>query len=262
MTTRLAAPMVSFVGAGPGDPNLITRKGWQVLGQAEIVLFDALLDVDGFRQSAPSARWIHVGKRAGQLSTTQSFITKSIVNFALRGYRVVRLKGGDPAVFGRLTEEINACRSADIDVEIIPGVTAASSCAAELGVSLTQRDVSRSVTFLTPRTSHSGTSTSEHWVAPALHSDTVVFYMASDDLPEIARTLLAQGKPPQTPVAVVESASRGVTKRVLTLDECVRPIPAANGGPVTILMGDVVRLAIDAPARSSDEDKCFHVGIK
>lgn len=238
---------VVFVGAGPGDPELVTRRGWRLIGQADIVLYDALLDVEGFRQAAPLAPWINVGKRMGQVSTAQSFITKSLVNLARRGYRVIRLKGGDPAIFGRLTEEIDACRAADIDVEIVPGVTAASASAAELGISLTQREVSRSVTFLTPRTSNGG-ALSANWVASALSSDTTVLYMAGAELPNIAQTLISMGKNPQTPVALVESASRDAQKVVMTLGHCLNEAWITHGGPVTLVIGEVVNSALDVHA--------------
>lgn len=244
MSTDSNRHAVAFVGAGPGDPELVTRKGWRLIGQADVVLYDALLDVDGFRQAAPLARWIHVGKRAGRVSTTQPFITKSIVHLARRGYRVIRLKGGDPGIFGRLTEEIEACRAADIDVEIVPGVTAASASAAELGISLTQREVSRSVTFLTPRTSKSG-GLSESWVPSALSSDTVVLYMASAELPKIAQILMSHGRHPQTPVALVESASCDGRKMVTTLGQCAHRAWINDGGPVTAIIGDVVHSAVE-----------------
>ncbi|MFZ4502262.1 MAG: uroporphyrinogen-III C-methyltransferase [Burkholderiaceae bacterium] len=234
--------LVTFIGAGPGDPELVTRKGWQRLGEADVVLFDALLDLDGFKKAAPCARWVNVGKRVGQISTAQSFISKSIVNLALRGYRIVRLKGGDPAVFGRMTEEMDACKAANLKYEIIPGVTAASSCAAELGISLTQREVSRSVTFLTPRTSKRNFS-SDHWVSSALSSDTVVLYMAGIELPTIAQTLISRGKDPKTPVALVESASLRSKKYVTTLQRCTKELQHGDGGPITVLMGEVVRSA-------------------
>ncbi|NBT34744.1 MAG: uroporphyrinogen-III C-methyltransferase [Betaproteobacteria bacterium] len=234
---------VVFVGAGPGDPELVTRKGWRLIGRADIVLYDALLDVEGFRQAAPLARWINVGKRLGRVSTAQSFITKSLVNLARRGCRVVRLKGGDPAIFGRLTEEIDACRAANIDVEIVPGVTAASASAAELGISLTQREVSRSVTFLTPRTSNSG-ALSEDWVPSALSSDTTILYMASAALPSVAQRLISDGKNPQTLVALVESASRDGKRVVMPLSQCLNGSWIHDGGPVTVVIGDVVRGAV------------------
>jgi len=240
---------VAFVGAGPGDPELVTRKGWRLIGQADIVLYDALLDVEGFRQAAPLARWINVGKRLGRVSTALSFITKSLVNLARRGYRVIRLKGGDPAIFGRLTEEIDACRAADIDVEIIPGVTAASASAAELGISLTQREVSRSVTFLTPRTSNGG-ALSADWVASALASDTTVLYMAGAELPNIAQTLISSGKDSRAAVALVESASQNARKVVMTLGQCQNEAWITQDGPVTVIIGDVVQRAADVHPQS------------
>ena len=240
---------VAFVGAGPGDPELVTRKGWRLIGQADIVLYDALLDVEGFRQAAPLARWINVGKRLGRVSTAQSFITKSRVNLARRGYRVKRLKGGDPAIFGRLTEEIDACRAADIDVEIVPGVTAASASAAELGISLTQREVSRSVTFLTPRTSNGG-ALSADWVASALASDTTVLYMAGAELPNIAQTLISSGKDSRAAVALVESASQNARKVVMTLGQCQNEAWITQDGPVTVIIGDVVQRAADVHPQS------------
>lgn len=236
---------VAFVGAGPGDPELVTRKGWRLIGQADVVLYDALLDIEGFRQAAPAARWINVGKRLGRVSTAQSFISKTLVNLSFQGNRVVRLKGGDPAIFGRLTEEIEACRSAGIGVEIIPGVTAASASAAELQISLTQRSVSRSVTFLTPRMSKSG-SLSSQWVPAAMASDTVVLYMAGAELPRIARALLDNGRHPQTRVAIVESASQSVRKMVATLQYFSDSRPITVDGPVTVVIGEVVNSAVEA----------------
>lgn len=235
---------IAFIGAGPGDPDLLTRKGWRLLEQADVVLHDALIDVDGFRQAAPLARWINVGKRLGRVSTAQSFISKSLVNLSMRGYKVVRLKGGDPTIFGRLTEEIEACRAAHIEIEIVPGITAACASAAELEISLTQRDVSRSVTFMTPRMSNSG-GLSGNWIPVAVASDTVVLYMAGAELSAIARTLLANGRHPQTPVAVIESASRLARKTLLTLQCCLDTPPVISGGPVTVVIGEVVKCAME-----------------
>lgn len=227
---------VIFLGAGPGDPELVTRKGWALLGQADVILHDALLDAEGFRQAAPQARWIDVGKRGGRLSTPQSFITRTLVSLALRGQKVLRLKGGDGAIFGRLTEEIAACRQAGLEVQMVPGITAASSSAAELGISLTQREVARSVTFLTPRTSRGGRC--ERWLAPALASDTLVLYMAAQEWPALAAELLQHGKSPQTPVAIVESASMGGTQRITVLGACSDLVQC--DGPITIVVGSVV----------------------
>ncbi len=242
-----AAPRVHplvFVGAGPGDPELVTRKGWRTLAQADVVLHDALLDAEGFRQAAPLARWIDVGKRAGRLSTAQGFITRLLVSLALRGHRVVRLKGGDVSIFGRLTEEVQACREAGLAVDIVPGVTAASSCAAELGISLTQRELARSVTFLTPQRRQGSEDPADHWVPRALDSDTAVLYMAGRDWPALARQLLQRGKHPDTPVALVESASLQARKWVGTLGQYALGSPATGAGPVTVVIGEVVANAV------------------
>lgn len=238
-----AYPLV-FVGAGPGDPELVTRKGWHTLAQADVVLHDALLDAEGFRQAAPLARWIDVGKRAGRLSTAQGFITRLLVSLALRGHRVVRLKGGDVSIFGRLSEEVQACRQAGLAVEIVPGVTAASGCAAELGISLTQREVARSVTFLTPRTRQGSEDPADHWVTSALGSDTAVLYMAGRDWPAMARQLLQRGKHPDTPVAWVESASLQARRWIGTLGQSALNAPATGAGPVTVVIGQVVANAV------------------
>ena len=247
MTRSSATHPVYFVGAGPGNAELITRKGWDLLSKADIVLYDALLDIEAFKQAAPSSQWINVGKRIGQLSTSQPFISKSIVNLCLRGYRVVRLKGGDPSMFSRLSEEIDACRTANIDFEIIPGITAASCCAAELGIALTQRNVSRSVTFLTPKTS-ARRKGSAYWLPSALAADTVVLYMASTELPVIAQLLVMHGKPADTPVAIVESASLRSQKYVTTLQDCVSLQRQGSGGPITVVIGDVVSEVRDIAA--------------
>ena len=233
------AGSVVIVGAGPGDPELITRRGWHAIGDADVVLHDALLDLEGFREAAPHARWVHVGKRAGSASTGQYFINRILVNLARRGYRVVRLKGGDPSIFGRLTEELDACRDAGIDVSIVPGVTAASASAAELGVSLTQRGRSRSVVFLTPRVGRGEAAEQSSWVRAALSADTVVLYMARDDIQRIAALLMHHGRSPQTPVALVANASRDSVTRFTDLASAANCMPAMGDGPVTIVMGEV-----------------------
>lgn len=258
---------VYFIGAGPGDPELLTRKAWRILGQSDVIFYDALMDVDGMREAAPTAQWIHVGKRANQISTTQEFISKSIVSYAQRGYRVARLKGGDPSIFGRLTEETNACRDAGLDIEIVPGVTAACAAAAELGIGLTERMVSRSVVFLTPRTEHSRNETSDHWLAPALHTDTVVMYMAGQEITRMSRLLIAAGRGADTPVALVESASRNAKTHYTTLGAFARDEIDTRQitGPVTIILGDVARpnvsRAID-PLIDFSADQVFAANAK
>ena len=252
-STRLRP--VTFVGAGPGNPDLVTRRGWALLGQADVILHDALLDVEGFKQAAPQARWIDVGKREGRLSTDQNFISRTLVSLALRGDRVVRLKGGDVAIFGRLTEEIQACRAAGLEVQIVPGVTAASSSAAELGISLTQREVARSVTFLTPRTSGGGRC--ERWLDSAMASDTLVLYMAGREWPGLAAQLIAHGKSPQTPLACVESSSLGGTQWLGRLGDCIEQSLPLGDGPVTIIVGEVVDGSVCVSVAFGREEKTY-----
>src|SRR3569623_854009 len=141
--------MVWLVGAGPGDPELLTRKAERLLRVADVVFHDALVGPGVLELASPRARRIYVGKRSGRHSKDQSTSDAMIVEAALAGHRVVRLKGGDPAIFGRATEELEACRRASVPVRICPGVTAASAAAAELGVSLTRRGCARGLAFVT-----------------------------------------------------------------------------------------------------------------
>jgi uroporphyrin-III C-methyltransferase len=234
---------VYFIGAGPGDPELLTRKAWRILGQSDVIFYDALLDADGVREAAPNAQWIHVGKRVNQVSTAQGFISRSLVSYAQRGFRVARLKGGDPSIFGRLTEETDACRAAGLEIEIVPGVTAACAAAAELGIGLTERAVARSVVFLTPRTERSRDQTSDHWLESALHADTAVMYMAGQEITRMSGRLIAAGRSAHTPVALVESASRNARTHRTTLGMLANGeiATARFDGPVTIILGDVAR---------------------
>ena len=243
---------VSFIGAGPGDPELMTRKAWRVLGLADVVLHDALMDIEGMKEAAPQARWLSVGKRAGRISVSQQFIGRAIVNFAARGFRVARLKGGDPSIFGRLSEELRACRERNIEFEIIPGVTAACASAAELGMSLTSRKVSRSVVFLTPRVAKGEPNADKRWVDAARHADTAVLYMAGHDTPAVCRKLLAAGLPQETPACLVENASRNAKICHATLFELASRTIALAEGPTTLLIGEAFgeAAAALAPARA------------
>lgn len=231
--------MVQFVGAGPGGTDQVTRAAWWALEAADVILFDALLDETGFREASPDAEWIFVGKRSGRPSTKQTFIGRQLVNHAARGRRVVRLKGGDPSIFGRLTEEVEAVRRAGVPFEVLPGVTAASASAAALGISLSARGLSRSIVFLTP-VSGRGTGSSRSWLAAALAADTAVIYMGGRDRHTIAGQLLAAGLPPEHPVALVENAG-GIGKRErLTLQALAVETPRPLSGPVCLILGDVV----------------------
>lgn len=189
---------VVFIGAGPGAADLITVRGARRLAQAEVVLFDALTD-PALRELAPGARWIDVGKRGFCDSTGQTRINALLVKFAQQGLRVVRLKGGDPSVFGRLEEELQALAAAGLEAECVPGVTAAIAAAAATQRPLTRRGNGRSVSLSTAMT-RSGA------LAATRTADTEVFYMAGRQLAALSRRLRDAGWPADAPVCVVSRA--------------------------------------------------------
>jgi uroporphyrin-III C-methyltransferase len=189
---------VIFIGAGPGAADLITLRGARLLGRADVVLYDALTD-PALREFAPRADWIHVGKRGFCDSTGQTAINALLVRHALAGRCVVRLKGGDPSVFGRLEEELLALGQAGIACEVVPGVTAAIAAAAATQRPLTRRGTGRSVSLTTAMTR-------ERSLQAGRSADTEVFYMAGKQLAALARRLLAAGWPDDTPASVVSRA--------------------------------------------------------
>ena len=189
---------VVFIGAGPGAADLITMRGARELAQAEVVLFDALTD-PALRELAPAARWIHVGKRGFDYGTRQTEINALMVKHAARVSVVVRLKGGDPSVFGRLEEELDALAQAGIACEVVPGITAAIAAAAATQRPLTRRGSGRSVSLSTAMTREGSLHASRS-------ADTEVFYMAGKQLAALARQLLAAGWPADTPASVVSRA--------------------------------------------------------
>ncbi len=192
---------VYLIGAGPGAADLITVRGARLLGQAEVVLHDALIE-PAMLDYAPNARRIAVGKRCGQRSTAQQFINKQIIDAAREHAVVVRLKGGDPMLFGRADEEMRALETAGIDYEVVPGITAALASAAALKRSLTLRGVSRSVAFATQSRAPGSDEIREQ-----VQADSLVFYMGRDSAPGIARQLIDAGRAGDTPVAIVEACS-------------------------------------------------------
>jgi uroporphyrin-III C-methyltransferase len=201
---------VYLIGAGPGAADLITVRGARLLGIADVVLHDALIE-PAMLEHAPRARKIAVGKRCGQRSTAQHFINKQIVDAAREHEVVVRLKGGDPMLFGRADEEMRALEAAGIEYEVVPGITAALASAAALQRSLTLRGVSRSVALAT----HSRAADTEA-IREQVNADSLVFYMGRDSAPEIAQQLIDAGRAPATPVAIVEACSTP-RERTLTL---------------------------------------------
>ena len=194
---------VVFIGAGPGAADLITLRGARLLAQADVVLFDALTD-PALKDLAPDARWIHVGKRGYADSTGQATINALLVAHARRVDRVVRLKGGDPSVFGRLEEELEALAAAGIDCEVVPGVTAALAAAAQSRRPLTRRGSGRSVTLATAMTREGALPDAQ--AATPRRADTEVFYMAGKQLAALARRLLRDGWPAEAKCSVVSRA--------------------------------------------------------
>ena len=201
---------VYLIGAGPGAADLITVRGARLLERADVVLHDALVE-PAMLDYAPHARKIAVGKRCGKRSTAQHFINKQIVDAAKEHDVVVRLKGGDPMLFGRADEEMRALEAAGIEYDVVPGITAALASAASLRRSLTLRGVSRSVALAT----HSRAPDSAE-IREQVNADSLVFYMGRDSGVEIAQQLIDAGKPATTPVAIVEACSTP-RERMLTL---------------------------------------------
>jgi uroporphyrin-III C-methyltransferase len=237
---------VYLVGAGPGAPDLLTLRAARILERADIVFYDALVD-PGVLALAALARKVAVGKRSGRHSAAQRFINKQLVDAARKHAVVVRLKGGDPLLFGRAQEEIDALRAARIAFEIVPGVTAASAAAAQLGISLTRRGVARTVVFVTPR---AGTGEpANDWVSAVAAADTAVIYMGAGLAEHIARALGEHGVPPDTPIALVENASLPRAQvRTGTLHDLPRLAQATGPGPAVIVLGEVLRDAQSAGA--------------
>ncbi len=232
-----AVGTVYLVGAGPGAPDLLTLRAADLLRRADIVFHDALVHADTLAL-AEKAEKIAVGKRCGRHSTAQRFINKRLIDAAQRYAVVVRLKGGDPMLFGRAQEEIDALEQAGIEYAVVPGITAALAASATLGISLTRRGMSRNVTFITPRT---GKGEDAHdWARSALAADTCAIYMGVGEAAQIAATLMDRGASPDLPVVVLENASLpGQRSVALRLAELGTTAGFRFTGPAVILLGEV-----------------------
>jgi uroporphyrin-III C-methyltransferase len=247
------AGTVWLVGAGPGDPELLTLKALRLIAAADVVFHDALVGPDVLALVPPSARLVPVGKRSGRHSKDQASIDCLIVEAALAGQRVVRLKGGDPSIFGRSTEELTAGRAAGIAVHVCPGVTAASAAAASLGASLTLRGLARQLTFVTAHAC-AGEPLVLDWARLADPQATLAVYMGKAAAGEVSQRLIAAGLAQDTPVALVENASlpgeRIFRTRLDLLELSART--ALGDGPALLLIGEAVRPAPDAAQSSAN----------
>ena len=250
---------VHLVGAGPGDPELLTLKAVRVLRAATVILVDDLVGPQvlavALQGCAATPRVIPVGKRGGCASTPQDFIEKLMVREALAGEKVVRLKGGDPLIFGRAGEEIAALRGAGLDVEVVNGITAGLGAAAALGVGWTDRRVGAQATLLVTGHAQPG-SPGPDWAAlgaTAATGVTLVVYMGVSHIGRIVRGL-REALPSSVPAAIVQHASTGRERRLLsTLGRLVADVEAnAFGSPAVLVIGDVLRDAAADVARSSD----------
>lgn len=236
---------VYLVGTGPGDPELLTLKAFRLMQTADLVLYDRLVSTNIMDMVHPGARLLYVGKTAGYHSRTQDEIHQLLLNFAEAGATVVRLKGGDPLVFGRGGEEMDFLRQQGVEVKVIPGITAASGIAAELGIPLTHRGVANSVRFLTGHSRKGGTDPiflDRHSADP---DSTLVVYMGLATLPGLAHKLISDGLPPVTPAAAIE---RGTTSQQRVVFDELQNLPdrvinAHLVSPTLIMIGNVVALS-------------------
>ena len=239
--TAPAVGKVWLVGAGPGAPDLLTLRAARVLAEADIVFYDALVNPE-IVALATRAEKVAVGKRCGKHSTAQRFINKRLVDAARTHAQVVRLKGGDPMMFGRAQEEIDALLEAGIACEVVPGITAALAASAQVGVSLTRRAVARSVTFATPRVGVD--EARSDWAASVVGADTAVLYMSVRDAGGIAAELMARGKPAGTPVAVVRNASLPDSEILFTTLAGLAHGLGEDKRPAVLCIGEVYRQAM------------------
>ncbi|MBD3836664.1 siroheme synthase CysG [Brevundimonas sp.] len=238
---NVAAPeqgVVHIVGAGPGDPELLTLKALRVLQDADVIIHDRLVPEAVLERARRDARRLYVGKARGDHSVPQDQIEALMIEEARAGHRVVRLKGGDPFVFGRGGEELEAVRAAGVAVFVVPGVTAALACAASAGVPLTHRDHAQAVTFVTAQAKPGGVDAD--WTRLAAPNHTLAIYMGVDRAEETAAKLMQAGREGATPVAIVENGSRP-DERVLTgrLDGLGALVRGANlSGPALLFVGE------------------------
>ncbi len=238
---------VTLVGAGPGDPDLLTVRAVRALQTADAVLFDDLVAKPVLDLIRKNARRIDVGKRGYRTSCKQPDINAQLIDLARQGLKVVRLKSGDPLIFGRAGEEITACREAGIPIDVIPGITSAQGAASRLGVSLTHRDHARRLQFITAHDRHGQLPPDIDWSAVADAAATTIIYMPKRTLPELTAIAMAHGLDPATPALAVANATR---PDEWVLRSTVGKIgidlqAAAVEGPVLVMLGEALREALD-----------------
>ena len=233
---------IYLVGAGPGDPDLLTVKAARLIAAADVVVHDGLVDDAILAIANPKARFISVAKQRSRHSVPQEGINAILVREALAGHAVVRLKGGDPFIFGRGGEEVDACRAANVPVEVIPGISAAVAGGAEALLPLTHRDASSAVTFVAGQCKG---LTDQNWAGLAGKGRTLVIYMGVATADDISEKLIADGLSPDTPVAVLERVGRkdGRALRTILTDLGDMVAREAVRSPAIIIVGEVVLMS-------------------
>jgi uroporphyrin-III C-methyltransferase len=234
----------SLVGVGPGDPELITVKALRVLRQADVILYDSLVNPIILNEARRDARRIDVGKRCGRHAMSQLMINKLILAEVAAGNHVVRLKGGDPFVFGRGGEELEALRSVGAEVDVVPGITTACAAAAGLRIPLTHRGIAQAIHFITGHGAEDD-SLIHDWCALARSGGTLAIYMGSKTIDRLTERLIQAGLPPDMPALAVQNVSlpneNHVQCRVDAIAEQIGQLAA--GGPILIMIGHVIALS-------------------
>jgi len=238
---EIQAGKVWLVGAGPGAADLLTLRAARLIGQAQALLYDALVDEEVVGLAPAACLKMRTGKRSGKSSMTQAVINGLMLKLAQRGLTVVRLKGGDPSIFGRVGEEAAFLTRRGITVEVVPGVTAASAAAAQFGFPLTHRGEARRILFATARIEN-GVLETEGWGGGADVGTTVVLYMAREAVRAVAERLIGLGRSPMTPAVAIENAGRTNAQAIhAPLSELASRMEGVSlEGPVIVAIGEAV----------------------
>ncbi|PLX44059.1 MAG: uroporphyrinogen-III C-methyltransferase [Hyphomicrobiales bacterium] len=246
---------VFLVGAGPGDPGLLTVRARDLIAAAEVVVYDRLVSEEVLAHIPTGASLINVGKAAGFHPIPQHEINETLLNLALAGRDVVRLKGGDPLIFARGGEEAAFLARAGVEVEIIPGITAAQGGAASLGIPLTQRGVTRNLRYITGQCRSEDDIASYDWPSLADPDSTLCIYMGAATIARFAGRLMAAGRSPSTPVAAIAQATRpGQVSLTTTLEKLASDMGQSGlSAPVMFIIGEVVHFAAIHPDIAHDQ---------
>lgn len=232
---------VILAGAGPGDPELLTLKAHKAIQNAQVIVYDYLISEEIKALFPIQSKLIYVGKKHGNHSVSQDEINQILIDQALSGHQVVRLKGGDPFIFGRGAEEIEALLPHHIPFEIIPGITAASGCTTYAGIPLTHRNIAKGVQFVTGHSQENGTE--PNWKALAQYNGTLIFYMGLHKSQYIQQQLLEFGMDRLTPIAIIENGTKKTQKTHIGCLENLLQLSKNSTSPSLIVMGDVVSLS-------------------